>query len=255
MKRWIRAPARPSAALGKKRGFCPKLRHLRRRGTSVCLSRLRVQPVTTRSALDDRHFYGRPSYTEGNRTWRRSAGEHRCLSSQPPAPHGSRAESPGRWFARCRFAALPRPHARKAPPSPPVCAPARPSRTPSNGWCATTGKWRVSRNRPRQRQRRQRPLLRHRPRRPRRLPRRHRAQTPRRRPHPRRRPWPHPARHQRPHRKRHQPPRPQRHPLQHQRQIPRGPLRRRQRRRPAGLPLRLIGHRSGTSSAAGRPRG
>src|SRR6185437_14606655 len=34
--RWIRAPARPSAALGKKRGFCPKLRHLRR-GTSVCL--------------------------------------------------------------------------------------------------------------------------------------------------------------------------------------------------------------------------
>ena len=30
-------PARPSAALDKKRGFCPKRRHLRRRGTSLCL--------------------------------------------------------------------------------------------------------------------------------------------------------------------------------------------------------------------------
>ena len=37
LRRRIRAPARPSAALGKKRGFCPELRHLRRRGTSLCL--------------------------------------------------------------------------------------------------------------------------------------------------------------------------------------------------------------------------
>src|SRR6185437_10764660 len=34
--RWTRAPARASAVLSKKRGFCSKLRHLRRRGTSLC---------------------------------------------------------------------------------------------------------------------------------------------------------------------------------------------------------------------------
>src|SRR6185437_1310421 len=34
--RWIRAPARPSAVLNEKRGFCSKPRHLRRRGTTLC---------------------------------------------------------------------------------------------------------------------------------------------------------------------------------------------------------------------------
>jgi hypothetical protein len=37
MKRWIRAPARPSAPRAKSAVFCPRLRHLRRRGTSLCL--------------------------------------------------------------------------------------------------------------------------------------------------------------------------------------------------------------------------
>src|SRR5215469_6902981 len=37
VERWIRAPARPSAVSSKKRGFCSRLRHLRRRGTSMCL--------------------------------------------------------------------------------------------------------------------------------------------------------------------------------------------------------------------------
>ena len=37
MKRWIRARARPSAPRAKSAVFCPRLRHLRRRGTSLCL--------------------------------------------------------------------------------------------------------------------------------------------------------------------------------------------------------------------------
>ena len=37
MKRWIRAPARPSAVEAKSAVFCLNVRHLRRRGTSVCL--------------------------------------------------------------------------------------------------------------------------------------------------------------------------------------------------------------------------
>ncbi len=37
-KRWIRASCPAQRAWGKKRGFCPRLRHLRRRGTSLCLS-------------------------------------------------------------------------------------------------------------------------------------------------------------------------------------------------------------------------
>ena len=44
--RWIRAPAGPSAVSGNaeaaKRGFCPRLGHLRRPGTSLCLSRQRA---------------------------------------------------------------------------------------------------------------------------------------------------------------------------------------------------------------------
>ena len=50
LKRWIRAPARPSAPRVKKRGFCPRLRHLRRRGTSLCLRRIRIGFV-----IQDRH--------------------------------------------------------------------------------------------------------------------------------------------------------------------------------------------------------
>ena len=39
MRRCIRAPARPSAAAGKSAVFARRLRHLRRRGTSLCLQR------------------------------------------------------------------------------------------------------------------------------------------------------------------------------------------------------------------------
>ena len=35
---WIRAPGRPSAPRAKSAVFCSRLRHLRRRGTSLCLS-------------------------------------------------------------------------------------------------------------------------------------------------------------------------------------------------------------------------
>jgi len=36
-------PARPSAISSKKRGFCSKSRHLRRRGTSLCLESAMIE--------------------------------------------------------------------------------------------------------------------------------------------------------------------------------------------------------------------
>ena len=45
MKRWIGAPAPPSAVSGKKRVFCPRLGHPRLPGTSLCLGYSLVPPL------------------------------------------------------------------------------------------------------------------------------------------------------------------------------------------------------------------
>jgi shikimate dehydrogenase len=46
LKRWIRASCPAQRAAGKKRGFCLRLRHLWRRGTSLCLGLHRGRAVT-----------------------------------------------------------------------------------------------------------------------------------------------------------------------------------------------------------------
>jgi K+-transporting ATPase KdpF subunit len=56
--RWIRAPARPSAVASKSAVFARDLRHLRRRGTSLCLCCVSGFFLTARSR--PARYLGRP---------------------------------------------------------------------------------------------------------------------------------------------------------------------------------------------------